>query len=177
MESRMTRGAGLAVVGMVALTAACRLETHAPRRGASASVLAAAADSTAVMQELVAYYRDFSARDWEAFADHFWPGADITTVWRPPDEAAVRVVATSIPDFVRQAPRGPGSRQVFEERMLDARLTTFRDLAQVWVRYHARFGDPGAVSEWEGVDAVTLMRHDGRWRIVGLAFLGDDAGS
>jgi hypothetical protein len=85
-------------------------------------------------------------------------------------------VVTSIPNFVRQAPRGPGSRRIFEERMIEARVVTFRDLAQAWVRYRARFGDPGAVSEWEGVDAVTLMRHGERWRIVELAFLGDEAG-
>jgi hypothetical protein len=177
MESRMTRGAVAAIAALATSAAGCRLETRAPARSRSASVLAAAADSAAVLAELEAYYRDFSARDWVAFGDHFWPGADITTIWRPPGEDSVRVVVTSIPDFVAQAPRGPGSRQIFEERMLEARVVTFGDLAQAWVRYHARFGDPGAVAEWEGRDAFTLLRQGGRWRIVELAFVGDDAGS
>jgi hypothetical protein len=61
--------------------------------------------------------------------------------------------------------------------MIDARVVTFRDLAQAWVRYRARFGDPGEVSEWEGMDAFTLLRHGGRWGIVELVFVGDDPGS
>jgi hypothetical protein len=170
----------VAAVGavVVALATACRLETYEPRRGAaSASVLAAAADSAAVLAELQAYYRDFSARDWDAVAAHFWPGAGITTIWRPPGETAERVMVTPVPEFVRQAPEGPGSREIFEERMIEARIVTFRGLAQAWVRYHARFGDPGAVTEWEGIDAFTLLRHEGRWRIVELAFVSDGPGA
>jgi hypothetical protein len=174
MESRMR---WIPAAAVLAVLTACRLETHEPKVGAaSASVLAAAADSAAVREELESYYRDFSARDWSAFADHFWPGADITTIWRPPGEPAPRVVVTPVPDFVRQAPQGPGSRPVFEERMLDHRLVTHRDLVQAWVRYRARFGDSTGVSEWEGIDAFTLMRLNGRWRIVELAFLGDTGG-
>ena len=44
-------------------------------------------DLRAVRDLLEAYYDDFSVRDWDAFAGHFWPGADITTVWQPPGEA------------------------------------------------------------------------------------------
>jgi len=39
-----------------------------------------------------------------------------------------------------------------------------------WARYTARFGDPGSVRTWKGIDAFTLMRHEGRWRIVSLAY-------
>jgi hypothetical protein len=41
------------------------------------------------------------------------------------------------------------------------------------VRYQARFGDPDDVMEWRGVDAFTLMRRGGEWRIVELAFVPD----
>jgi hypothetical protein len=169
---------GAALFAALVAPAGCRLETHEPeRRPGATSVLLAAADSAAVLEELEGYYRDFSARDWVAFADHFWPDADITTIWQPPGEDSLRVVVTSIPDFVAQAPRGPGSRQIFQERMVEARIVTFGPLAQAWVRYHALFGDPGAVAEWRGMDAFTLLRHGGRWRIVELAFAGDEAGS
>ena len=142
----------------------------------AAAASAAAADALhavavgEVRAELVRYYADFSARDWSAFADHFWPGATITTRWQPPDEPAPRVVATTVPEFVAQAPRGPGSRAIFEERMTGSQTRLVGDLAQVWARYDARFGDPGDVREWSGVDAFTLMKHDGRWKIVALAF-------
>lgn len=123
-----------------------------------------------VRAELQSYYADFSARDWEAFADHFWPGATLTTIWQPPGEDQLRVVATSVPDFVAQAPQGPGSKPIFEEKMTGAEVRVVRDLAQVWARYRVRFGEPGNVQEWSGIDALTLMKHDGRWKMISLAF-------
>lgn len=127
-----------------------------------------------IRAELERYYADFSARDWEKFADHFWPGATITTVWAPPGESAPRVVVTSIPDFVAKAPEGPGSKPIFEEKMTGAEVRVQGNLAQVWARYEARFGEPGQVTEWSGTDAFTLMKHGGRWKIVALAFTGDE---
>jgi hypothetical protein len=120
------------------------------------------------------YYDALSARDWGRFEDFFWPGATLTTVWTPPGETDPRVVFTGVPEFVAQAPEGPGSREIFEERLLSAEVTVESGLAQAWVRYHARFGDPGDLLEWEGVDAFTLMRHHGRWRITALAYVPDE---
>lgn len=120
---------------------------------------------------LEAYYTALSDRDWRRFEEHFWPGAMMATVWQPPGEPVERVVATSIPDFVAMAPQGPGSREIFEERLVTADLTISGDLAQAWVRYAARFGDPGDIAEWEGTDAFTLLRHDGQWRITSLAYV------
>jgi hypothetical protein len=164
---RLVGGAG----GALLLTlAACTFEYVPPaeQRGTGLEV-----DTTAVLTALRAYYRDFSARDWSAFADHFWPDATIATIWQPPGEDSIRVVATAIPDFIAQAPSGPGSRAIFEESMIDARIRVAGDLAQAWVRYRARFGDPGATREWAGVDAFSLLRHGGQWRITSLAFQGE----
>jgi hypothetical protein len=165
--SRRWLGAPLAGL----LLAACTLEYAPPdeRHARTAANL----DTTVVLTELRSYYRDFSARNWPAFSDHFWPGATITTRWQPPGEDSVRVVVTSVPDFVARAPQGPGSRAIFEETMLDARIRVEGDLAQAWVGYQARFGDPGNVAERRGVDAFTLLLHAGRWRIVALAFRSD----
>ncbi len=127
-------------------------------------------ERTEVLAELRQYYADFSARDWEVFASHFWKGATITTVWQPAGEPAERVVVTSVPDFVAQAPAGPGSKPIFEEKMTGADVRVFQNLAQVWARYDARFGDPESVMEWSGIDAFTLMKHEGRWKIVALVF-------
>jgi hypothetical protein len=123
-----------------------------------------------VLSEVQQYYRDFSDRDWEVFADHFWEGATITTVWQPPGEDAARVVVTSLPEFVAKAPEGPGSKSIFEETLGGAEVLVFQNLAVVWAEYAARFGEPGEIMEWSGIDAITLMKHEGRWKIVSLAF-------
>jgi hypothetical protein len=48
------------------------------------------------------------------------------------------------------------------------------DIAQVWAAYDARFGDPGDVQEWSGIDAFTLLRFEGRWRISSIAYMSTD---
>jgi hypothetical protein len=128
---------------------------------------------TEVLRTLESYYTAFSARDWPLFEAHFWPGATLTTIWTPSGEDAERVVTTTVPSFVAQAPEGPDSREVFEERLVSAEITVEGGLAQAWVRYRARFGDPGDIFEWEGLDAFTLMRHGGQWKITSLAYASD----
>ena len=45
------------------------------------------------------------------------------------------------------------------------------NLALVWAQYRVRFGDqPGNVREWSGIDAFTLMKHLGVWKITSMAF-------
>lgn len=132
---------------------------------------AAAPGSAEVRSAVESYYAAFSDRNWDGFARHFWPGATLTTIWTPPGEDSERVVATTIPDFVAQAPAGPGSREIFEERPLEMDVRVDHGLAQVWARYRARFGDPGDVTEWEGVDAFTLLRHGDEWRIMSIAYV------
>lgn len=125
---------------------------------------------TEVLDFIASYYEALSERDWGRFADHFWPGATITTVWQPEGEPAPRVLTQTVPEFVEQAPSGPGSREIFEERMTAADVWVTGGLAAVFARYEARFGDPGDVMEWEGTDSFSLLKHEGAWRIVALAF-------
>lgn len=122
------------------------------------------------------YYADFSARDWDRYRDHFWPGAALTTIWKPAGEPEPRFVAATVEEFVRQAPNGPGSREIFEERLDSAEVRGSGNIALVWARYSARFGDPGDVREWKGIDAFSLLRHNGRWRIAALAYVSDEEG-
>lgn len=119
------------------------------------------------------YYDALSDRDWERFAEHFWPGATIVTIWTPVGESAERVYPSTVSQFVDRAPEGPGSREIFEERMLSSRVSLEGNLATVFARYRARFGDPGDVMEWEGTDLFSLMRFRGEWRIVSLSFAAD----
>ncbi len=131
------------------------------------------ADRAELVAFLESYYDAFSDRDWERFQDHFWTDATLTTVWPPAEGAPERVLVTTITEFIEQAPLGPGSREIFEERMLALEISVRGDLATAYARYAARFGDPGEIMEWEGIDSFQLMRHEGRWRIVSLAFLSD----
>lgn len=164
-----------AAAAMAASAACLGCEIRIDDRSTREANLEAAARE-AILEELRGYYRDFSALDSAAFADRFWPGADVTTAWQPPGETGVRVVVTPVTAFITQWPQGPGSQPVFQEWMVSADVRLHGDLAQVWARYGARFGDSTAVREWQGIDAFTLMRAGGRWRIVELAFAGDGAG-
>ena len=171
------RAARVAVAAaMVAIVgSACRIEKRPPVRVLSPADSARSVDSTAVVAMIDAYYEDLSARDWDAFASHFWAGADITTVFSPPSDSVSRVVIMPVPDFVAGAPEGPDSREIFEELPEHTDVEVRGDLAVVWVRYRARFGDPGDVREWAGTDVFTLMRHDEVWKIVELAFTPDSS--
>lgn len=168
----------LAALSVLALTAcnagAGSVETALA--GDTITLTPAAPDSVRdqVMAALEQYYADFSARDWDRFRDHFWPGATLTTVWQAPGDSVPRVSVTTLDRFIEMAPQGPGSREIFEERMTGADVRANDSLAQVWARYDARFGDPGEIREWSGTDAFTLMRHDGRWRIVSLAYASNN---
>ena len=158
---------GVRVLNAALITATIAAScTQAPESGPTASPEAGRVRST-----VESYYEAFSSRDWERFAEHFWPGATMTTIWMPPGEGSERVVATSIADFVAQAPAGPGSREIFEERPTSIEVRVEAGLAQVWARYQARFGDPGEVLEWEGYDAFTLLKFGDEWRITSIAYV------
>jgi len=161
---------GLALVA--ALAAGCTIKRAEPARSGPAT-----ADlETEIKAELEKYYADFSARDWTRFADHFWPGATLTTVWQPPGSTGPVVDAVTVAAFVAKAPEGPDRKPIFEERMTQVELRITKNLAQAWARYEARFGDSTDVATWRGIDAFTLMKHAGRWRITGLGYTTLDDG-
>lgn len=171
--ARLTLGsAAHCIAGLLAL--ACALPASASAQVPTLEPLPVA-DSvrTQVLGFLESYYDAFSDRDWERFQAHFWPGATITTVWQPPAEPAPRVTVTTIPEFIRQAPDGPESKEVFEERMVAADLAVRGTLAHAFASYRARFGDPGAIAEWTGIDSFSLLHHEGQWRIAALSFASE----
>src|SRR5262245_3399213 len=132
-----------------------------------------------VLSEVTKYYSDMTCRGDRmspAFAEHFWSGATITTVWQPPGESKPVVAVIPINEFAAQATQGPCSKPIFEEKMDGAEVKIERGLAQVWARYQARFGKPGDVKEWSGVDAFTLVKHEGRWKIASLVFRPEGGG-
>lgn len=132
-----------------------------------------AAVKSAVKAELEQYYADFSARDWERFSDHFWPGATIATTWVPTGETKKQVMLATIPEFVAKAPEGPGSMPIFAEWMNSVAIRIEGDLATARAEYGAHFGTEDNLMEWEGVDVFALFNCDGRWRISSLSFASE----
>ena len=164
-------------LALLALLAACATKQRSANSEAqSPPKYLAAGDSLReeILKELTDYYDHMSARNWDAYASHFWPGATITTIWQSAGDPAPRVLITTIKDFIAQAPQGPNSKPIFEERMTDADVRADGNLAQVWANYKARFGGLGKVDEWTGIDAFTLMKHEGHWKITGLTFAAND---
>ncbi len=158
---------------MAALLGGCVVdESPGPRRGPAAP--RAAVDQHKlrgeVLQELDRYYKNFSARNWDAVAAHFWPGATITTI---SSEETRGVVAASVDEFIASARAEPGGRQLIEEKMTNAEVRVEGALALVWATYRARFGDRGNYDQSTGTDAFTLIKLDGRWKITSLAFAPD----
>ncbi len=127
--------------------------------------------TVALIEDRVAdYYRDMSARDWDAYREYFWPEATLTTVWQPPGQPGPRVVPTTIENFIAQAHLGPDSKPIFEERLLRQEVHRAGDVAIVLALYEARFGEPGSVMTWRGVDAFTWLHHREEWRISALTY-------
>jgi hypothetical protein len=174
-SGRFRRVPGLVMILVAAALSGCNLgassaETSLAGDTITLSPAAPDSDRDQVIATLEQYYSDFSALDWARYRDHFWSGATLTTVWQAPNDSLPRVSVTTVDRFIELAPQGPGSREIFEERMSGADVRADGALAQVWATYEARFGDPGDISEWTGTDAFTLMRHNGRWRIASLAY-------
>ena len=51
-----------------------------------------------------------------------------------------------------------------------ARLHVHGNPTRVWAHDLTRFGDSGAVATRCGIDAFTLMKHDGEWKVVARCF-------
>jgi hypothetical protein len=167
------------LIAALVLLAACHLERAASgrppgTRTAADSLRAVEQDSAevvAVETALRTYYRRFSSRSWRDFGLGFWPGATITTSWRPPGEGAERVVVQSVDDFARRAADGPGLLAAFSVEPVRLDVRAYGPLAVAWVVYRSRVGmRRDSVETHYGVDAFHLLKHRGEWRITALTF-------
>ena len=130
-------------------------------------------EGAAVEARLKEYYKDMSDRDWEKYQSHFWENATITTAWKQPGDSVVTVDVTTIGDFIKEAPLGPGSQPIFEETMKDSKINVQGNIANAWIRYEAKFGKPDSLTRWTGTDVFTMLRYNGEWKIVSLVFESD----
>ena len=58
----------------------------------------------------------------------------------------------------------------FWESQLGARVESFGNVAHVFSSYESRIGSPESAPVGRGVNSIQLIRHAGRWWIVGIAW-------
>lgn len=156
---------------------ASAVEAHAPPKPAEPDTHkpaepAAAPEDAPLLALLERYYADFGSRNWDGFSRHFWPGATIATIRKPPGAAHETVVVTLVDEYVTDA-RGLSSNSVPITVTLSARdVRVDGMIAQVLARFEASTQSQSERHAWHGVDAFTLVLHDGEWRIAALAVGG-----
>lgn len=167
-------------VALLCLLAACSIETapsgRPPGPPTAADSLARLEEDSAahvqVMAALRQYYQRYSARNWRAVRSSFWPGATVAFRQAPPGERSVRVVVSSLDDFIRR--QGTEAPAVFGAAPVHWHVQSYGDLADAWVIARARSGSTRErVDTTLGVNVFHLVRHDGQWRIAGLALAGE----
>jgi hypothetical protein len=117
-----------------------------------------------VQAEVRAMYADLSAREWEKFASHFAEGAVVLFKGRKP---------VPIAEFIAHNRKALEGKEVFGEECLELDVRVHRDLAHAWSRFRGRVGSAEKVTTWSGIDAYTLLRIEGRWRIAAIAVSTD----
>ena len=119
------------------------------------------------------YYQTMSSRQWSAYRGFFWDKATLTTIWATDSTSAPTVQISTIDEFISKTGEGPDSQPIFEESMTSVDIQIKKNLAQAWATYDAKFGNKEELMEWSGMDLFSLMKHEGEWKIVSLAFSSD----
>lgn len=131
-------------------------------------------DKEVITDRIQTYYNDLSDRNWEAFDDHFWDKSIMATVWQATPETDPQLYTETTVEFIKQAHMGPGSKPIFEEKMTDMKVMQHGNLAIVWANYDARFGNENNIDTWSGIDAFSMLRHKGEWKIISLSYAAVD---
>jgi|SRR5688572_22870088 hypothetical protein len=104
-------------------------------------------------------YDDLSERRWDALAAHFMPDSSLVFAM-PIGPRRMNPAA-----FVEMVKKNVEGKDVFEERMTHAWVRTHGNLAVVWSSFAGREGNGEDIRMWSGVDAFTLVKTEGRWKI------------
>lgn len=120
-----------------------------------------------VIAALEGMYADLSARRWDALEAHFLPEASL--VFSTP-AGPRRMTPAAFIEMVRKNVEG---KEIFEERMTAGSVRAHENLATVWSSFEGREGTGPLVRTWSGVDAFTLVKVDGKWRIALIAVSQD----
>jgi hypothetical protein len=139
------------------LLASCMAPSRRPDPGPGPEVIAAV--------ELM--YDDLSSRRWDQLEAHFLPEAAL--VFSSPT-GPKRV---SPLQFIETVKKNVEGKEVFEERMTAGAVRAHGNLATVWSSFEGREGTGTDIRTWSGVDAFTLVKVDGRWKIALVAVSQD----
>lgn len=121
-----------------------------------------------VVAEVQEMYADLSARNWKKFAEHFGPGAIISTAADENGSKGLRIL--NVTDWIAEARLGLEGRDSFDEKMMHQEVHTFNNVAQVWSHFVAHSKDKGKSETRSGIDAITLHKNAGRWKIAALGY-------
>jgi hypothetical protein len=142
----------------LALLAASCVPAPGPAEAGGGPELAAAVE---------AMYDDLSSRRWEALATHFLP--DATIVFSTPTGPNRKTRS----EFIEMVSKKVEGLEIFEERMESAWVRVYGDIAIVWSKFEGKEGTKEKVRTWSGIDAFTLMKDKGAWRISQVAVYVD----
>ncbi|MBM3310009.1 MAG: hypothetical protein FJY80_00710 [Candidatus Aminicenantes bacterium] len=105
--------------------------------------------------------------DWEYVKTFFLPQA-VIAVRKTPTSMAVMNVQEFVDWFAADVEKFKMKERGFEETVQKLKLTTLRNMAQVFVVYKARLKSPSTAPGQVGLDSWELLNKDGRWWIVAV---------
>ena len=105
--------------------------------------------------------------NWEYVKTFFLPQA-VIAVRKTPTTMAVMNVKEFVDWFAADVEKFKMKERGFEETIQKLKLTTLRNMAQVFVVYKARLKTPATSPGQLGLDSWELLNKDGRWWIVAV---------
>lgn len=120
-------------------------------------------DEAAVLATVQDLFRGMRTKDTALMRTLFEPGARLTGMRTRADGSPV-LQAISADQFIQFVAKD--QRPEWTERAFDPEVRIEGTLAQVWAAYDFHFGKTFSHC---GVDAVQLLRKDGKWLIVAIA--------
>ncbi len=127
----------------------------------------------AVLAVVEGYVSALSARDWPALLARFWPEATVTTIRRPDPSSDPRVMVSLVSERVELVGPALAAKPVFEASLTAPAIFVSGNVAMVWADSETRLGEPDDPTAVAGVDAITLLRAGGEWKIAALAYQAD----
>ena len=107
-------------------------------------------------------------RDWEGVSELFHPEAILRSEMTLPG-GSHQSGRWTVAEFCEAA--APEYRKTgFWESEVSSRSFEYGHIAHVWSTYESRIGTSDSAPVMRGINSVSLLREDDRWRIVGLIF-------
>jgi Putative lumazine-binding len=131
--------------------------------GAQPAVAQLSTEESSALSTVQEMFKAMRTRDTALLRSLFEPGARLTGIRTRADGAAF-VQVINLDQWVQYVARDP--RPDWTERAFDPRIQVQGTLAQIWAEYDFHFGQTFSHC---GVDAVQLLKLDGRWLIVSIA--------